>query len=149
MSYNSYYDNDDVESGEKEQKKPETHGGSASAEGVLRMNAAALGVIQAGSQSGGNEAWITARAAGLLGAKESDERVLVSQSINVTAIEIEHEIDDDNNTLRVRCQVKTMERLGAQTAALVGCGSVLIALMDRLRTMDRDISITSLRMIRE
>ena len=148
MSYDySYVNEETAEKQEKSEKAVDT-GGRATAEGSLVMNSTAYQAFMTGSSVGGSEAWTVARLAGIQGAKHADELVLVSQSFNIVGIEMEYEADEEAKKVTVKCQVRTKERIGAETAALVGCGMALMVLVESLRAMDRNLKIDGLRVIR-
>ncbi len=130
-------------------REPENQGGEATCEGRVVMNSAAFQAFMTGSASGTSEAWTIARLAGILGAKQADEHILVSHSFNIAGIEMEYEADEENNRVTVRCHVRTKERTGAETAALVGCGMALMVLVDSLRAIDRGMTIDGLRIVRQ
>jgi len=134
---------------ERTAREPEDRGGEASCEGRVVMNAAAFQAFMTGSTSGTSEAWTVARLAGILGAKQADKHILVSHSFNIAGIEMEYEADEAGNHVTVRCRVRTKERTGAETAALVGCGMALMALVDSLRAIDRGMTIDGLRIVRQ
>lgn len=144
MAYDYSQADEENESGQVKEKD----GGEATAEGSLIMNAAAFQAFMTGSSVGGSEAWTVARLAGIQGAKQADELILVSHSFNITGIEMEYEADEDEKKVLVRCQVRTRERTGSETAALVGCGMALMVLVDSLRAIDRGLKIDGLRIVR-
>jgi cyclic pyranopterin phosphate synthase len=136
-----------------EEKKPGVQvareGGRAVAEGSVVMNLAAFQAFFTGSAASSSEAWTQARLAGILAAKQADEMVLVSHSVNISGIEMEYTVKEEERRVTVRCDVRTVERVGAETSALVGCGMTLMVLVNSLRAMDRGMSIESLRILRE
>jgi cyclic pyranopterin phosphate synthase len=142
------YDYSRVE--EETENKPgkENEGGKAAAEGSLIMNAAAFQAFMTGSSVGGSEAWTVARLAAIQGAKQADELILVSHSFNITGIEMEYDANEEEKKITVKCQVRTKERIGAETAALVGCGMALMVLVDSLRAIDRGLKIDGLKIVR-
>ncbi len=147
MAYDySYTENN--EKREEPKKSVQEVGGQAIAEGSIRMNAAAFQAFHTGSADGSSEAWSVARLAGIQGAKHADELILVSHSFNIIGIEMEYEADDDEKIITARCQVRTRERMGAETAALVGCGIALMVLVDTLRAVDRSLKIDGLHVVR-
>ena len=135
---------------EETEKKPDKEkvGGQAAAEGSVIMNSAAFQAFMTGSSVGGSEAWTVARLAGIQGAKQADELILVSHSFNISGIELEYSADEEEKKVTVKCQVKTKERTGSETAALVGCGMALMVLVDSMRAIDRELKIDGLRIVR-
>jgi cyclic pyranopterin phosphate synthase len=133
---------------DKANKALKTEGGEATAKGSVVMNAAAYQAFMTAVIEGASEAWTIARVAGILGAKQADEHILISHSFNITGIEMDYSADEDKQRITVRCQVRTSERIGAETAALVGCGTALMVLVDSMRAIDRDMSIEGLHVVR-
>ena len=70
-----------------------------------------------------------------------DRILIVGHSLNIAGVNFAYEVSDDENTITVTCTVKTMERMRAESPALLGCGCALISIIDRLRLMDRSISV--------
>ncbi len=147
MGYDYPYRTDGAE--EKTVTARRHEGGEATAEGYMVMNAAAYQAFMTGAEVGGSEVWLVARLAGILAAKQADEHILISHTFNLVAIEMEFETEEDEKKVTVRCLVRTKERTGAETAALVGCGIALMALVDSLRAIDRGLKIENLRILRK
>lgn len=145
---NTYRDQDS-EAGEEGKKAPAHQGAQAAAEGSLVMNSTAFQAFITGASVGSSEAWTMARLAGIQGAKQADELILASHSFNIVGIEMSYDADEENNRVTVRCEVRTRERIGAETSAIVGCGIALMVLVDALRAMDRAATIEQLRVVRE
>jgi len=124
-------------------------GGEAVAEGSVKMNEAAFQAFNTASSGGMSEAWTVARLAGIMGAKQADELILVSHSFNITGIEMSYKTDESTKAATVRCEVRTMERIGAATAAMVGCGLALMVLVDSMRAIDGEMSIEGLHLVKK
>ena len=139
----------DAEAEVKPRKAAETPGSQATAAGALVMNSTAFQAFTTGASTGGSEAWTMARLAGIQGAKQADVLILASHSFNIVGIEMGYDADEETNRVTVRCEVRTRERIGAETSALVGCGIALMVLVDALRAMDRSITVEKLRVVRQ
>jgi cyclic pyranopterin phosphate synthase len=150
MEGNFSYDKPLPEEKREDRKSTEKHatGGEAIAVGHVVMNEAAFQAFRTGSSTGMSEAWTIARLAGIMGAKQADELVLVSNTFTISGIEMSFETDEDSRKVTVKCEVRTRERSGAATAALVGCGLALLVLVDSLRAIDREMTIEGLQIQR-
>lgn len=143
--YDPYKNEDEYHVDERRPVQKRVHeGGHALAEGTIKMSEGAFHAFVTGAEVGKSEAWTAARLAGIQGAKQADELVLVSHSFNISALEMRFMQDDDNNRVTIQCDVRTRERTGAETAALVGCGIALMVLVDTLRALDPGITVENL-----
>lgn len=142
MSNGYDYNRDSDEDSGKKSKVEE--GDRAVASGTLQLNDTAYSAFISGSLEGSSEAWSVARLSGIQGAKKADELILVSYSYNIRRIEMDYETDEEVKSVTVTCSVRIAERIGAETAALVGCGTALMALADKLSVVDRKVRITDL-----
>ena len=150
MSYD--YQNDKY--GDEEKKpggplQPAREGGKAIAEGHIVMNSAAFQAFLTTCASGGSEIWTQARLAGIQAAKRSDELTLIPNSIGLLGIELQFSFNESERKVTIRSDVRTRERISAETGALVSCGIAMITLVNSLRAVDRGMSIENLRILRE
>jgi len=71
-------------------------------------------------------------------------------AFDIGNIEINYEAtEEDENRVTIRCHVRTMERTGSETPALIGCGIALMTVVDTLRAVDRNLVINELRIVRD
>jgi len=136
--YSDYGPDDNEKEAAVKVSRPE--GGKAIAVGRIKMNEAAYQAFMNDSV----EIWTAARHAGTLAATGVDRVLIIAHSLNVAGIVFSYEAKDDDNTITVSCIVKTVERMRAESPALLGCGCALISIIDKLRLMDREIKIDSL-----
>jgi len=148
--YDSSYGKPVEEEDKKKDKMQKKEiGGQATAEGYIQLSEAGYQAFISGAHGGPGDAWTVARLAGIMGAKQADELVLVSNSFNLIGIEMEYETDEKLKSVTVRCEVRTLERVGSETAALIGCGLSLMSLVDSLRAIDRNTAVSGLRIKRD
>jgi cyclic pyranopterin phosphate synthase len=134
---------------QKRSSQTTIEGDEAAAEGHVVMNEAAFQAFITAVDGGMSEAWTVARLAGIMGAKQADELILVSHSCNIAGIEMSFKTDEESNKVTIRCEVRTRERIGAATAAMVGCGLALMGLVNSMRAIDKEMSIEGLHLLKK
>lgn len=144
----TYYDQDDQNAKPAVQQLTR-EGGKAVAEGSVVMNAAAYQAFVTSCAAAGSEIWTQARMAGILGAKHADSLVLIAHTLGISGIDITHSVNEAEKKVTVHCEVRTKERIGAETSALAGCAMVLMSLATSLRSIDRGMTIEGLRVAKE
>jgi cyclic pyranopterin monophosphate synthase len=113
------------------------------------MNSAAFQAFLTSSGAGGSDTWIQGRLAGILASKTADQAMLITHSINVTGIDLSYTVNETERKVTVRCEVRTKERIGAETSAMLACGTTLMVLANSLRVIDRDMTIEGLHVVRD
>ena len=144
------YDNDSAED-KKESSVPQIirDGGKAIAEGSVVMNSAAFQAFMTNCSAGGNETWTHARLVGILAAKRADDMLAAPFSVSISGVDMQYSVNDGERRITVKCEVRTKERIGGETSALVGCGVVLMSLVNGLRAIDKVMSVEGLRILRD
>ena len=143
------YDNPNSENEKEAREVPRIQTGDrAVAEGSVVMNEAAFTAFVSGAGEGRSDAWTVARIAGIQGAKRADELILISYTYNINKIEMDYRVDNDSKKVTVVCEVTVTERVGAEAAALVGCSTALMSLVNSLRVVDREMRIDGLKVRR-
>lgn len=118
---------------------------TARASGALRMSASALEAVLGGELPKG-DALAVARVAGIMAAKRTAEIVPLCHPLPLDHVAVELTPDRDLPGLRVRTEVVTVARTGAEMEALTAAAASLLALYDMAKALDRGMSLEAIRL---
>lgn len=90
------------------------------------------------------DALVVARLAGIQAAKRVGDLIPLAHPLNLDHVEVEVTADDLGVAIRSRIVVTA--RTGAEMEALTACSVAALALYDMVKAVDRDASITELRL---
>ena len=125
--------------------KAETHR-IARAAGTIRMQAATLKAIQAGSHKKGDVLGI-ARIAAIQGAKRSAELIPLSHPIPITKIEIRFQTKIRPPRVICEASVETVGRTGVEMEALSAVSIGLLTIYDMCKAIDRGMHMTDIGLL--
>ena len=91
------------------------------------------------------DAVAVARIAGIAGAKRTPDLVPLCHPLMISGVDVLAEVTDDGVDLRAT--VKTNERTGVEMEALTAVGVAGLAVVDMVKALDRDATITDIRVI--
>jgi cyclic pyranopterin monophosphate synthase len=124
-------------------------GGRSIAEGSVIMNSGAFQAFMTNCSSGASDTWTQANMAGILAAKQADILLPIPYSVSLNSVEMSFTTNEEERRVTVKCDVRTKERIGAESCALAGCGIALMFLVNRYRAIDKAMSIEGLRILRD
>lgn len=90
------------------------------------------------------DAFVVARLAGIQGAKRTAELVPLAHPLALDQIEVE--VSAAPHGVDIRSRVVTTARTGAEMEALAACATAALALYDMVKSVERDATITDLRL---
>lgn len=120
----------------------------AAAEGFLQMNERTRHTLFTGAVVKG-DALSAARIAGIQAAKRTADLIPLCHPIATRSITIEFQEITDPSAALVRCTVLVEEKTGAEMEALTGASIALLTLYDMLKSLQKDMRITDLRLKRK
>lgn len=123
--------------------KPDT-ARSARAEGAITMSTDALDAIERNSLSKG-DAISTARIAGIMAAKRTDELIPLCHPIALTDVGVDVDIDRSLPGLRVTAWASTRGPTGVEMEALTAATVALLTIYDMAKALDRGMEISGVR----
>jgi len=106
--------------------------------GFVKAGAAFLGAIQQGNVPKGM-VFATARIAGIMAAKKTDELIPLCHSLQLDGIEIEFEIERDG--VVIEATVTTHGRTGVEMEALTAVSLAALTIYDMGKAMDKSMTI--------
>ena len=90
------------------------------------------------------DALLVARLAGIQAAKRVGDLIPLAHPLNPELVEVE--IEPAAYGVEIRSQVVVTGRTGAEMEALTACSAAALALYDMVKSIERDASITDLRL---
>ena len=117
---------------------------TATAAGRVRLGPACVAALRAGDVPKG-DALAVARIAGIMAAKRTPELVPLCHPLMISGVDVLAEVTDDGVSLRAT--VTTNERTGVEMEALTAVSVAGLAVVDMVKALDRDATITDVRVI--
>ena len=119
---------------------------SARARGSIRMQAATLRLIQAGTAKKGDVLGV-ARVAAIQAAKRTAELIPLAHPLALTRIGAEFEPDPEHCAITLTVTVETLGRTGVEMEALTAVSVGLLTIYDMCKAVDRGMTITSVKLL--
>jgi cyclic pyranopterin phosphate synthase len=119
---------------------------TARAEGFVSMAAATLELILAGKAPKG-DVLATARIAGIMAAKRTDELIPLCHALPLTEVTVEFEPSRDPAGLKVKATAKVDAKTGVEMEALVAVSVACLTIYDMCKAVDRAMSFSGIRLV--
>ena len=119
---------------------------TAVAEGAVRMSAEAFQLVADKMVSKG-DVLAVAEIAGTMAAKRTAELIPLCHPLALDQITVEASLDEALPGVRVRAVVKTLGRTGVEMEALTGVAVGCLTVYDMVKSADRGMEITTVRLI--
>lgn len=113
---------------------------TATARGSIFMSRECLNKVIEGAMKKGDVLGV-ARVAGIMGAKRTSELIPLCHILNLTKLEIEFEIAEENREIIARCTAKTLGKTGVEMEALTGVSTALLTIYDMCKAVDKTMEI--------
>jgi len=117
----------------------------AVAEGRVRMNATAYGLLSAQDNAKG-EVFNTARVAGVLAAKRCAELIPLCHSLPLGFVGIEFFTDDAQHSIDIRATCRTDYKTGVEMEAMTACSVAALTIYDMCKAADKGIVLEQIRL---
>ncbi len=95
------------------------------------------------------ELWNTARVAGILAAKRTDELIPMCHSLQLSSVHIEFGLDNVQKRVVVKSAVAAFAATGVEMEALTATSVALLTLYDMLKALDKGIQIGPIRLVKK
>ena len=118
----------------------------AVAEGSILMNWECFEMVRNGEHKKG-DVLAVARIAGIMGAKKASELIPLCHNINLTSVNIDFEMIEDEPRIRAICTVSCEEKTGAEMEALTGVNIALLTVYDMCKAVDKKMVIENVHLI--
>ena len=121
----------------------------AVAEGVVRMQAETIDLIEAGGVAKG-DALAVARIAGIQGAKRAADLIPLCHPIRLDKVRVAFESQrGDKPCVRITVEAIAFDRTGVEMEAMAAVGAAGLALYDMIKGVDRSASLAGIRLLRK
>lgn len=121
---------------------------AATASGEIQMTREAFEKIKAGDVKKGDVLGV-ARIAGISGVKRTFELIPLCHMLNLTGVEIQFHLRDQDCTIETVCTVKTTAQTGVEMEALTGVTVALLTIYDMCKAVDKGMQISNIRLLRK
>ena len=118
----------------------------AKAKGKIKFSKSTFKKISENTSPKG-EIFNTARLAGTLAAKKTNELIPLCHNINLNLIEIQFKKYNRNSTIEVISVVKTDYKTGVEMEALTACSVACLTIYDMCKSIDKKIIINEIKLI--
>lgn len=119
---------------------------SATAEAFVRLSPEAFAALRAGSLKKG-DALGTARIAGIMAAKRTDELIPLCHPLPISGATIAFELNESETTVRIEATVTVAARTGVEMEALTAASVAALTIYDMCKAVDKGIVIEGVRLL--
>ncbi|MDY4561660.1 MAG: cyclic pyranopterin monophosphate synthase MoaC [Peptostreptococcus porci] len=120
----------------------------AVAVGSIKMSKECFDKVKAGGMKKGDVLGI-ARVAGIMGAKKTAELIPLCHILNLSKVEIDFDLDDNENKIMASCVVKTVGKTGVEMEALTGVNICLLTIYDMCKAVDKGMEILEIKLMKK
>ena len=91
----------------------------------------------------------TSRIAGIQAAKRTSDLIPLAHNLNLTKIEIEFSIDDENNMIHCEGLVRCCGKTGVEMEALTAVSVALLTIYDMCKSFSKNLSISKIMLLKK
>jgi len=117
----------------------------AIASGEIRMTPETLALIESHSIAKGN-VFATARLAGIMAAKRTGDLIPLCHPLPINHAEVEFDIPESRDRIRIRATVKIAARTGVEMEALTAVSVAALTLYDMCKAVDKGMRIAEVKL---
>ena len=128
-------------------KKNDTHR-EAIAKGSILLNKEIINAIVENRNKKG-DVLSTSRLAGIQAAKRTSDLIPLAHNLNLTKIEIEFSIDDENNMIHCEGLVRCCGKTGVEMEALTAVSVALLTIYDMCKSFSKNLSISKIMLLKK
>jgi cyclic pyranopterin phosphate synthase len=118
---------------------------SATAKGVIKMEAATLKLITGGKLAKGN-ALEVARLAGIMAAKKTADLIPLCHPLMISKVSVDFKPNAKTRSIEVEATVKLSGQTGVEMEALTAVSVACLTLYDMAKAVDRGMVISDIRL---
>lgn len=116
--------------------------------GSIRMSKECFQKVKEGSMKKGDVLGI-ARVAGIMGAKKTSELIPLCHILNLSKVEIDFSLDEDECKITASCCAKTVGKTGVEMEALTGVNICLLTIYDMCKAVDKGMEISEIKLMKK
>ena len=87
-----------------------------------------------------------ARLAGIMGAKNTSSTIPLCHPLQISSIEIDFQIQNDNHAILIEAKVTTVGKTGVEMEALVGVSVAALTIYDMVKSVDKGVTINNIHL---
>jgi len=91
----------------------------------------------------------TSRLGGIQAAKRTSDLIPLAHNLNLTKIEIEFSIDDENNMIHCEGLVRCCGKTGVEMEALTAVSVALLTIYDMCKSFSKNLSISKIMLLKK
>ena len=118
----------------------------ATAYGKIIMSKECFKKVKNG-EMGKGDVLSVARIAGIMGAKKTSELIPLCHILNLTKVEVDFSLLEEQSTIEVQCTAKVVGKTGVEMEALTGVNIALLTIYDMCKAVQKDMVITDIRLL--
>jgi len=120
----------------------------AIAQGSILLNKEIINAIFENSNKKG-DVLSTSRLAAIQAAKRTSDLIPLAHNLNLTKIEIEFSIDDENNMIHCEGLVRCCGKTGVEMEALTAVSVALLTIYDMCKSFSKNLSISKIMLLKK
>ncbi len=120
----------------------------AAASGKITMSQECFEKVKNG-EMGKGDVLAAARIAGIMGAKKTSELIPLCHILNLSKVEIEFFLLEEQRTIEVTCTTKVVGKTGVEMEALTGVNIALLTIYDMCKAVDKGMKISDIHLLRK
>lgn len=117
----------------------------AFAEGKITMKKETLNLIKEGNMKKGDVLGVS-RVAAIMGSKRTSDLIPLCHPIMINGCEVDFEMDDENNSVIIRANVKTTGKTGVEMEALTAVSIAALTIYDMCKAVDKAMTIEGIHL---
>lgn len=119
---------------------------TAVAEGIVTLRPNILAMIAEGRMPKG-DVLTTARLAGIMAAKRTDQLIPLCHGLPVAFVGVEFALDPDASTITITATARTTGKTGVEMEALTAASIAALTIYDMAKAADKGIVISGIRLL--
>ncbi|SDC24031.1 MULTISPECIES: cyclic pyranopterin monophosphate synthase MoaC [unclassified Candidatus Frackibacter] len=128
-------------------KKPVTER-KAIAEGKVYTSAETINRIQEAKIKKGDVLGV-AQIAGIMNAKKTSDIIPMCHPLNLTGVDLDFEINDEDSYIRIVAEVKISSQTGVEMEALTAVSTAALTIYDMCKAVDKGMEIGEIRLLKK
>ena len=120
----------------------------AIAVGSIKMSRDCFLKVKEGDMKKGDVLGV-ARVAGIMGAKKTSDLIPLCHILNLSKVEIDFSLDEENYKITSTCCVKTLGQTGVEMEALTGVNICLLTIYDICKAIDKGMEISDIKLMKK
>ncbi len=118
---------------------------TAVASGKIRVNAAVMEAVMAGTVAKGDVLGV-ARGAGIMAVKQTSHLIPMCHPLMISKCGIDFQVDPENLEIRAVCTAKVEGKTGVEMEALTGVSVALLTIYDMCKAIDKRMELDEIHL---